>query len=123
HIYILTLLLPPLLPPTSSPRFFSQAPAPPDLYTLSLHDALPISSPFQDAVRRTAARRASHLDRPQRSAAQPCHGHLPCARPAGPSRGQGNSARRSDRLLRQCSTRGPRAICRRGTLHRGHPAS
>src|SRR5205814_7054903 len=32
------------LPPLSSPSSSSTAPAPPHLYTLSLHDALPISS-------------------------------------------------------------------------------
>src|SRR5207253_10417396 len=49
-------LYPILLPPTISLSFFFNDTAPPEIYTLSLHDALPISARTRAACRRSAAR-------------------------------------------------------------------
>src|SRR5205807_9607537 len=70
HSHIATLPLPCLhsnshTSPTSS-FFFSHAPAPPEIYTLSLHDALPISTPRASRAFRATRSRGSRSRRRER---------------------------------------------------------
>src|SRR5262249_61287258 len=71
---LLSPFLPPLPPPFSTSFFFFNDPATPEIYTLSLHDALPICrrpgrSPAPRSGRRHRSRAAapSPPDRPRRS--------------------------------------------------------